>query len=247
MDTNSKTNEDTLPLSPEEIKAIGEIAIGPSRHEQFLNAHYRKLMWGGITLGIVAGGVIAFFSHRNDMRHEAAAKVVQAMSLTAPGNAIAPASEYDAATSKRRYAVTYFRPVAERMSVAWSDNLGSEGRVERTSQHTQPSYYPLWIPSESFTLYGSLIAPNTTQDAAGNFKNNPYAWGYADNEGSNTLASDAQSCGFDISNAVREDGEPMELGYIDFVKVQSAINHTAGLLGEVSAEVVDIAARRREQ
>ena len=56
MDTNSKTNEDTLPLSPEEIKAIGEIAIGPSRHEQFLNAHYRKLMWGGITLGIVAGG-----------------------------------------------------------------------------------------------------------------------------------------------------------------------------------------------
>ena len=75
MDTNSKTNEDTLPLSPEEIKAIGEIAIGPSRHEQFLNAHYRKLMWGGITLGIVAGGVIAFFSHRNDMRHEAAAKV----------------------------------------------------------------------------------------------------------------------------------------------------------------------------
>ena len=101
MDTNSKTNEDTLPLSPEEIKAIGEIAIGPSRHEQFLNAHYRKLMWGGITLGIVAGGVIAFFSHRNDMRHEAAAKVVQAMNLTAPGNAIVPASEYDAATLQR--------------------------------------------------------------------------------------------------------------------------------------------------
>lgn len=98
MDTNSKTNEDTLPLSPEEIKAIGEIAIGPSRHEQFLNAHYRKLMWGGITLGIVAGGVIAFFSHRNDLRHEAAAKVVQSMKLTAPGNAIAPAADYDAST-----------------------------------------------------------------------------------------------------------------------------------------------------
>ena len=149
-------------------------------------------------------------------------------------------SEYDAATSLRRYAVTYFRPVAERMSVAWSDNRGSEGRVERTSQHTQPSYYPLWIPSESFTLYGSLIAPNTTQDAAGNYKNNPYAWGYADNEGSNTLASDAQSCGFDISNAVREDGEPMPLAYIDFVKVQCAINHTAGPLGEISTEIADI-------
>lgn len=98
METNSKNNEDTLPLSPEEIKAIGEIAIGPSRHEQFLNAHYKKLMWGGITLGIVAGGVIAFFSHRNDMQHEAAARVVQAMKITAPGNGIASADEYDAAT-----------------------------------------------------------------------------------------------------------------------------------------------------
>ena len=94
MDNNSKTNEDTLPLSPEEIKAIGEIAIGPSRHEQFLNAHYKKLMWGGITLGVVAGGIIAFFSHRNDMRHEAAAQVVQAMKITAPGEGIASADEY---------------------------------------------------------------------------------------------------------------------------------------------------------
>ena len=71
MDTNSKNNEDTMPLTPEEIKAIGEIAIGPSKHEQFLNAHYKKLMWGGITLGVAAGAVIAFFSHRNDMRQAA--------------------------------------------------------------------------------------------------------------------------------------------------------------------------------
>lgn len=149
-------------------------------------------------------------------------------------------SEYESATSVRRYAVTYFRPVADKMSVMWSDNRGSEGKIERMQQHTQPSYYPLWISSESFTLYGSLIAPNTTQDGAGNYKNNPYAWGYADNQGSNSLASDAQSCGFDISNAVREDGEPMPLAYIDFVKVQSAINHTAGPLGEISTEIADI-------
>ena len=109
MDTTDKNNEDTLPLTPEEIKAIGEIAIGPSRHEQFLNAHYRKLMWGGITLGVVAGGIIAFFSNRNDMRHEAAAKVVQAMQITAPGHGMAGAEEYDAAvlqTLQQDYAQT---------------------------------------------------------------------------------------------------------------------------------------------
>ena len=98
MDTNSKNNEDIQPLSPEEIKAIGEIAIGPSKHEQFLNAHYKKLMWGGITLGIAAGCVIAFFSHRNDQRHEAAAQVVQALKITSPGDGIASADEYDTAT-----------------------------------------------------------------------------------------------------------------------------------------------------
>ncbi len=101
MDTNSKTNEDIAPLSPEEIKAIGEIAIGPSKHEQFLNAHYKKLMWGGITLGVVAGAVIAFFSHRNDMRQEAAAQVVQAMKVTTPGNGAAMASDYDAAALQK--------------------------------------------------------------------------------------------------------------------------------------------------
>ncbi|MBR4853894.1 MAG: PKD domain containing protein [Alistipes sp.] len=149
-------------------------------------------------------------------------------------------SEYDAPTSQRRYAVTYFRPVAEQMSVVWSDNRGSAGKIERMSQHKQPTYYPLWIPAESFTLYGSLIAHNTTQDGVGNFVNNPYAWGYADNAGSDSLASDAQSCSFDIANAVRDDGEPMPLAYIDFVKVQCAINHSAGALGEVSTEIVDI-------
>lgn len=119
MENNSKTNEDTLPLSPEEIKAIGEIAIGPSRHEQFLNAHYKKLMWGGITLGVVAGGVIAFFSHRNDMRHEAAAQVVQAMKITAPGEGIASADEYDSAaiqTLQERFGNTPSAVTAELMS-----------------------------------------------------------------------------------------------------------------------------------
>lgn len=119
MDTNSKNNEDIQPLSPEEIKAIGEIAIGPSKHEQFLNAHYKKLMWGGITLGIVAGGIIAFFSHRNDMRHEAAAQVVQAMKITAPGEGIAAADEYDAAVLQQlqeQYAGTPSALTAELMN-----------------------------------------------------------------------------------------------------------------------------------
>lgn len=86
QDTN-KNDEDIMPLSPEEIKAIGEIELGPSKHEQFLNDHYKKLLWGGIALGICAGGVIAYFSHKNDRRQEASAVVVAAMKAEEPGKA----------------------------------------------------------------------------------------------------------------------------------------------------------------
>lgn len=87
---------DIQPLSPEEIKAIGEIELGPSRHEQFLNAHYKKLMWGGIALGIISGSVIAYFSHVNDEKQAAAAQVVTAMKANGPADVALPA-DYDAA------------------------------------------------------------------------------------------------------------------------------------------------------
>lgn len=99
LDEREKTRQsedpDILPLTPDEIKAIGEIELGPSRHEQFLNAHYKKLMWGGIALGILGGSIIAYFSHLNDRKTEAAAQLVSAMKITAPGDAATP-DAYDA-------------------------------------------------------------------------------------------------------------------------------------------------------
>lgn len=90
-----KNDEDIMPLSPEEIKAIGEIELGPSKHEQFLNDHYKKLLWGGIALGIAAGCVIAYFSNKNDRQHRAAAVAVAAMKADEPGK-VATVEAYDA-------------------------------------------------------------------------------------------------------------------------------------------------------
>lgn len=90
----NEQDADIQPLSPEEIKAIGEIELGPSRHEQFLNAHYKKLMWGGIALGIISGSIIAYFSHRQDQKEAAAADMVAAMHLTAPATCATP-EQYD--------------------------------------------------------------------------------------------------------------------------------------------------------
>lgn len=95
MEPTTKNDDDIRPLSPEEIKAIGEIEIGPSKHEVFLNAHYKKLMWGGIGLSLLAGCVIAYFSHRNDHNEAGAAAAMNVFAVTAPGTAAVPA-EYKA-------------------------------------------------------------------------------------------------------------------------------------------------------
>ena len=45
MQTTNKTeNPEETPLTPEEVKAIGEIELGPAKHEVFLNKHYKKLI-----------------------------------------------------------------------------------------------------------------------------------------------------------------------------------------------------------
>ncbi len=88
-------DEDILPLSPEEIKAIGSIGIGPSKQDIFLNRHYRKLIFGGIGIAIAASLGIAWFSHSNSRKATAAAQVVAGMKADTLA-AAHPSSAYDA-------------------------------------------------------------------------------------------------------------------------------------------------------
>ena len=45
---------------------------------------------------------------------------------------------------------------------------------------------------------------------------------------------------FKISNAIDKDGKPVDLYFIDFVKVQCAVQSKSGWLGEVSCEVTSV-------
>ncbi len=76
---NNMKDEDIMPLSPEEIKAIGTIGIGPSKQDIFLNKHYRKLILAGVIVATAASLGIAWFSHSNDRRAAAGAQVVAAL------------------------------------------------------------------------------------------------------------------------------------------------------------------------
>ncbi len=72
--------KDTSPqLTEEELKAIGEIELGPAKHEIFLNNHYKKLLVGILIGAIGAGTAIAYFSNRQDESDLAASMVVDSL------------------------------------------------------------------------------------------------------------------------------------------------------------------------
>lgn len=143
------------------------------------------------------------------------------------------------------YSVTYYRPSVPGMNVQWIDCFGLTGTIDYLAAfHRQPYYYPLWIQADSYTLYGTRLKDRTVQNSAtGMWDNYCFAWGYSDNMGSDVLSSndagggEGQRNGFLIKNAMYINGSPINLKYIDFIKVQTGVNSKSGWLGEVSTEV----------
>ena len=77
--------------------------------------------------------------------------------------------------------------------------------------------------------------------------NPAYDWGYADNASDidRLIDQDNNSAAavpnhFRISDAIDNKGKAVDLEYIDFVKVQTAINSQSGWLGELSTEIFAI-------
>lgn len=150
-------------------------------------------------------------------------------------------SDYDDPTTIHDYAVTYYRPAADGQAVRWTDNKGGDGTVDYIAiSHKQPSYYPAWIAADSYTLKGSCLKNRNTLDSeTGLWNIPPFGRGYADNMGEDALKSDDSNemNRFNISDAVDADGNPVNLTYINFIKVQTGVNSKSGILGEMSTEV----------
>lgn len=152
-------------------------------------------------------------------------------------------SDTFAETTIHDYSVTYYRPSSPGMSVQWTDNQGGSGKVSyMTAYHHQDWYYPLWITEDRYTLRGTrLEAHNYDKSGKGTYwVNPPYGWGYVDNYNEVDMLGSKDTNHFKISNAVRYDGSPADLKYIDFVMVQNALNASSGWLGEISTEVCGI-------
>ncbi len=125
---NTMKDEDIMPLSPEEIKAIGTIGIGPSKQDIFLNKHYRKLILAGVIVATAASLGIAWFSHSNDRKAEAGAQIVAALqadkpTLMLPADAYAPQC---AELVMEEYADTPSSPTADLLTALSGLSKGEE-------------------------------------------------------------------------------------------------------------------------
>ena len=153
--------------------------------------------------------------------------------------------------SQHGYEITYYKPDEDKAPVAhpswrfisdveylyWTSNDqvadSTSGYVWRNTFHSQP-YWPLWIEDTVMTFKGTKL-PNLAIDMSGGNGNNwfqPFMGeGYVDN------LPNGQEPGFKIDWAIDEDGNPVDLDHIDFVKVYTGQLAYCGWLGESSTEV----------
>lgn len=148
-------------------------------------------------------------------------------------------SETGKTTTIQDYEVTYFRPAPYALHNRYIDCFGKEGSIRRNEYHGQEYYYPKWMP-DSYTIRGTLLPGTMSSDGHA-----PYEWGYADNFGSDCFSGSSfdgkgQMNGFKISNAIYPDGTPINLEYIDFVKIQCGVMEYHSAFGEVSTEVFSV-------
>jgi hypothetical protein len=110
----------------------------------------------------------------------------------------------------RRYAITWRRNSG---ATTWVDNLGNGGNWRR-SWHDAPSSL------DEITLAGTLLGQGGTYVAEN-------MWGYADVNDNGRVS---------LSNAIQADGSPVDLAFIDFLKIVTALHFEENAVGERSTE-----------
>lgn len=147
-------------------------------------------------------------------------------------------SEFGTDNHSTEYAITYFRPERKKSAIGWRDSNNDTGYIPYMSYWNPSAYYwqPWQMGTSEMTFFGSRLRDRSTYDK-GISDIPPYEWGYADNLG-DLIDGPAGKMGYyRISDARTWDGQPANLEYIDFVKIQTAQTGSTPNLGEISTEV----------
>lgn len=174
------------------------------------------------------------------------------------GDDVATAKWYELAGSEyfsseiHDFSITYYKPTTEDMTdnyirwrCTWTDKDGtprdSTGYHPKMQYHRQ-SYWPQYEQKDELTFKGGRL-PNNAIDQSGNgtywvqYRYSADSYGYADA----CPAKDSINSSFDINWAVDENGCPIHLEYVNFVRVATGIFQYCGWLGETSTEVAAFA------
>ncbi len=157
---------------------------------------------------------------------------------------------------KKNYRIKYLNTGPDK-DIIWTDNIYGPGSIKRNEFHKQP-YYPMAeyfpdIGQDSLVFQGSLLPSDKLMEADGQVISQRSFFGYADNTPfsglsdplipDNPYTAEIEGCGgdgIDISWAVDENDNYIELDEIDFIKIYTGINKNKGSLGEVSTEISGI-------
>ena len=150
------------------------------------------------------------------------------------------------------YSITYKRPDREEgdgtksdvskditieQYIPWTDSQGQSGYIYKNRYHAQ-SYYPQWVQGDGLTFGPHTLLPqngrNTGNYAHENWVRSAYGWGYVDNRDN----ADSAACSFNFDHAVEVvSRQPVELPFVDFIRVYTGVNQYCGWIGDTSTEV----------
>ena len=145
-------------------------------------------------------------------------------------------SEYDNPQTLHNYTITY--TYSSMSDTPWTDNQGETGAVGRNDYHKQ-EYFPLWLADRGSLTFSGALLPKNASFRNGMFLLPAYDYGYADNQPNliDYEFPNTDGCGLDISWAIDDNGQPVSLDHIDFVRVYNAMNQMCGWIGETSTEI----------
>ena len=156
-------------------------------------------------------------------------------------------SEYANSNTQHNYSLTYYRTptdhtpqpdkqnsLTDTIYIHWTDNQNQSGHLHKNTFHTQ-EYFPLWLADSTLTFVGSRL-PDNAYDPNGKgayWTQQPFEYGYADCHPNDSIAR----CSFDIDWAVTDEGNPIYLPCVDFVRVYTGVFQQCGWTGEISTEI----------
>jgi len=150
-------------------------------------------------------------------------------------------SEYNNTETIHNYQVTYYKPAGSG-NVTWKDNKG--GSSELKPVYTSDSWWWSGYGNKSEVVFTGEKLPNAYQNIpiqadVENWVVRPglFTYGYAECYNNLDYNNSLKANIYDISNAVDNAGNNVNLTGITFIKVQSGVFQIAGWLNEISTEI----------